>query len=151
MQPTIDVRGLTKRYGLIAAVDDLTFTVRPGEVTGFIGPNGAGKSTTMRLIMGLDFAQAGTATVAGCRSRDLTEPLTTMGTLLDASAPHPARTARNHLRWLAHSNGISTARVDTVLAQVGLGRAATGGSVASPWACARGWASHQRCWETRRF
>ncbi len=70
--------------------------------------------------MGLDFPQAGTATVAGCRYRDLTEPLTTMGTLLDASAPHPARTARNHLRWLAHSNGISTVRVDAALAQVGL-------------------------------
>jgi len=124
MQSTIDVRGLTKRYGRIVAVDDLTFTVRPGEVTGFIGPNGAGKSTTMRLIMGLDFPQAGTAAVAGCRYRDLTEPLTTMGTLLDASAPHPARTARNHLRWLAHSNGISAARVDAVLAQVGLESAA---------------------------
>jgi ABC-2 type transport system ATP-binding protein len=124
MQSTIDVRGLTKRYGRIVAVDDLTFTVRPGEVTGFIGPNGAGKSTTMRLIMGLDFPQAGTATVAGCRYRDLTEPLATMGALLDASAPHPARTARNHLRWLAHSNGISTARVDAVLAQAGLESAA---------------------------
>jgi ABC-type oligopeptide transport system ATPase subunit len=76
MQSTIDVRGLTKRYGRTMAVNDLTFTVRPGEVTGFIGPNGAGKSTTMRLIMGLDFPQAGTATVAGCRYRDLTEPLT---------------------------------------------------------------------------
>jgi ABC-2 type transport system ATP-binding protein len=124
MQSTIDVRGLTKRYGRIVAVDDLTFTVRPGEVTGFIGPNGAGKSTTMRLIMGLDFPQAGTATVAGCRYRDLTEPLTTMGTLLDASAPHPARSARNHLRWLAHSNGISTVRVAAVLAQIGLEPAA---------------------------
>src|SRR5258707_15699796 len=73
-----------------------------------------------QAIMGLDFPQAGPATVAGCRYRALTEPLTTMGTLLDASAPHPARTARNHLRWLAHSNGISTVRVDAVLAQVGL-------------------------------
>jgi len=124
MQSTIDVDGLTKRYGRVVAVDDLTFTVRPGEVTGFIGPNGAGKSTTMRLIMGLDFPHAGAATVAGRRYRDLTEPLTTMGTLLDASAPHPARTARNHLRWLAHSNGISTARVGAVLAQVGLEPAA---------------------------
>jgi len=124
MQPTIEVSGLTKRYGRIVAVDDLTFTVRPGDVTGFIGPNGAGKSTTMRLIMGLDFPHAGTATVAGSRYRDLTEPLTAIGTLLDASAPHPARTARNHLRWLAHSNGISAARVDAVLAQVGLASAA---------------------------
>jgi ABC-2 type transport system ATP-binding protein len=98
--------------------------VRPGEVTGFIGPNGAGKSTTMRLIMGLDFADAGTATVAGRHYRDLPEPLTIIGTLLDASAVHPGRTARNHLRWLAYSNGIARARVEAVLAEVGLASAA---------------------------
>ncbi len=124
MQSTIEVQGLTKRFGRVVAVDDLSFTVRPGEVTGFIGPNGAGKSTTMRLTMGLDFPQAGTATVAGRRYRDLAEPLTTIGTLLDAGAVHPGRTARNHLRWLAHSNGIASGRVDAVLAQVGLERVA---------------------------
>ena len=124
MEPTIEVHGLTKRYGHTVAVDDLTFTVPPGAVTGFIGPNGAGKSTTMRLVMGLDYPQAGTATVAGRRYRDLAEPLTTIGTLLDASAVHPGRSARNHLRWLAYSNGIGRARVDRVLADVGLDRVA---------------------------
>src|SRR5258706_150741 len=93
MQSTIEVQGLTKRFGRVVAVDDLSFTVRPGEVTGFIGPNGAGKSTTIRLTMGLDFPQAGTATVAGRRYRDLAEPLTTIGTLLDARAVHPGRAA----------------------------------------------------------
>ncbi len=120
MQSTIEVQGLTKRYGRTVAVHDLSFTVQPGKVTGFIGPNGAGKSTTMRLIMGLDFPQAGTATVAGRRYRDLPEPLTAIGTLLDAGAPHPGRTARNHLRWLAYSNGIGRRRVDAVIAEVGL-------------------------------
>jgi ABC-2 type transport system ATP-binding protein len=120
MQSTIEVDGLTKRFGRTVAVDDLSFAVQPGKVTGFIGPNGAGKSTTMRLVMGLDFPQAGTATVAGRRYRDLPEPLTTIGALLDAGAPHPGRTARNHLLWLAYSNGIGRARVDAVLAQVGL-------------------------------
>src|SRR5258706_353115 len=124
MQSTIEVQGLTKRFGRVGAVDDLSSTVRPGEVTGFIGPNGAGKSTTIRLTMGLDFPQAGTGTGAGRRYGALAGPLTTIGPLLDAGAVHPGRTARNHLRWLAHSNGIASGRVDAVLAQVGLERVA---------------------------
>jgi ABC-2 type transport system ATP-binding protein len=119
MQPTIHVQGLTKRYGAATAVDDVTFAVRPGEVTAFIGPNGAGKSTTMRIILGLDAAD-GTVSINGARYRDLDDPLRTIGALLDANAVHPGRTARNHLRWLACTNSIPAARVDEVLAQVGL-------------------------------
>ncbi|SHN47756.1 ABC transporter ATP-binding protein [Cryptosporangium aurantiacum] len=117
---TIEIRGLTKRFGARTAVDDLTFTVRPGQVTGFLGPNGAGKTTTMRVILGLDAPTAGTATVDGHRYRDLPQPMRTMGALLDARAVHPSRTARSHLRCLARSNGLPDARVDEVLADVGL-------------------------------
>ncbi|MDG3010052.1 ABC transporter ATP-binding protein [Rhodococcus sp. D2-41] len=116
----IEVRGLTKRYGPTLAVDDLSFQVRPGSVTGFLGPNGAGKSTTMRMILGLDRPTAGTALIAGKPYRDLDHPLRTVGALLDAKWVHPNRSARSHLRWMAASNGIPDSRVDEVLALVGL-------------------------------
>jgi ABC-2 type transport system ATP-binding protein len=120
MEPTIEVRALRKRYRTTVAVDGMSFTVRAGEVTGFVGPNGAGKSTTMRLILGLDSPDEGEALVNGHRYRSLRTPLTHVGALLDASALHPGRRARDHLLWLAHSNGIPKRRVDEVLDQVGL-------------------------------
>lgn len=116
----IETRGLTKRYGEITAVDDLSFTVEPGRVTGFLGPNGSGKSTTMRMILGLDRPSAGVALVNGRAYRDLKDPLRTVGALLDAKWVHPNRSARSHLRWLAATNRIPTARIDAVLDQVGL-------------------------------
>jgi len=121
----ITVRGLSKRYGVVHAVDDLTFEVEPGAVTGFLGPNGAGKSTTMRMVMGLDRPTAGSATVDGARYVDLPAPLHRVGALLDAGAMHPGRTGRAHLRVAALSNGISRARVDEVIDQVGLEAAAS--------------------------
>jgi ABC-2 type transport system ATP-binding protein len=117
---TIEVRGLRKRYRSTVAVDDLSFTVEPGMVTGFVGPNGAGKSTTMRIILGLDAADGGTALVGGRPYRMLARPLRTVGVLLDASAVHPGRSARNHLLWLAQSNAIPRRRVDEVLDLAGL-------------------------------
>ena len=116
----IEVRGLTKRYGDTLAVDDLTFEVRPGVVTGFLGPNGAGKSTTMRMILGLDHPTAGEALIDGRTYRTIDEPLRHVGALLEADALHPGRSARNHLRIAAHSNGIPMSRVDEILEQVGL-------------------------------
>lgn len=116
----IDVEGLTKQYGQVRAVDDLTFSVKPGIVTGFLGPNGAGKSTTMRMILGLDRPTAGTATIGGKRYRELKSPVTEVGALLDAKAVHPNRSAANHLKWLAQSNGLPARRVDEVLNLVGL-------------------------------
>jgi ABC-2 type transport system ATP-binding protein len=124
MQPSIEVRGLRKRYRSTVAVDGLSFSVRPGEVTGFVGPNGAGKSTTMRLIMGLDHPDEGDALVGGQPYRTLRTPLTQVGALLDSAAIHPGRRARDHLLWLAHSNGVSRQRVDAVIEQVGLTSAA---------------------------
>src|SRR6266571_6176656 len=120
MEATIDVTGLRKRFGSTVALDGVTFAVRPGQVTGFVGPNGAGKSTTMRVILGLDAADAGTALVGGRPYRSLARPLTRVGSLLDASALQPGRTGRNHLLWLARSQGIPDGRVDAVLGQVGL-------------------------------
>ncbi|MDR7330342.1 ABC transporter ATP-binding protein [Corynebacterium guangdongense] len=116
----IDVSNLTKVYGPVRAVDDLSFRVKPGIVTGFLGPNGAGKSTTMRMILGLDAPTVGTATINGRRYRELPRPLATVGALLDAKSVHPNRSAANHLRWLAQSNGIPTSRVGEVLELVGL-------------------------------
>jgi ABC-2 type transport system ATP-binding protein len=116
----IVTRGLTKRYGKTVAVDGLSFTVPSGVVTGFLGPNGSGKSTTMRMIMGLDLPDAGSATVNGLLYDELRWPLREVGALLDAKAFHPGRTARQHLRWLAKSNEIPAARVDEVLDIVGL-------------------------------
>jgi ABC-2 type transport system ATP-binding protein len=124
MQPSIEVRGVRKRYRSTVAVDGLSFSVRSGEVTGFIGPNGAGKSTTMRLIMGLDAPDEGQALVGGQAYRALRSPLTKVGALLDASAVHPGRPGRDHLLWMAYSNGIARRRVGEVLEQVGLATAA---------------------------
>jgi len=116
----IEARGLVKRYGATAAVNDLSFTIRPGLVTGFLGPNGAGKTTTMRLILGLDYPSAGTVTVNGKPYAQLPDPMHQVGALLDAGAVHGGRTARNHLLALAQTNGISRRRVDEVLGLVGL-------------------------------
>ena len=116
----IEAERVSKRYGRTLAVDDLSFTVAAGQVTGFLGPNGSGKSTTMRMVMGLDAPTSGRTTVNGGRYSDLRFPLHQVGALLDASAVHPGRTARNHLLWLADSNAIARERVDVVLAKVGL-------------------------------
>jgi len=121
----IDARGLVKRYGEKVAVDDLTFQVRPGIVTGFLGPNGAGKSTTMRMIIGLDAPTTGTVTVNGRPYVDQRAPLHEVGALLEAKAVHNGRTARNHLLVLAATCGISSRRVDQLLDLVGLGEVAT--------------------------
>jgi ABC-2 type transport system ATP-binding protein len=119
-EATIEVTAVHKRYGPAVALDGMTFTVRPGRVTGFVGPNGAGKSTTMRVILGLDSADKGQALVGGRPYRSLRRPLTRLGSLLDAGALQPSRTARNHLLWLAHSQGIPVRRVNETLEQVGL-------------------------------
>lgn len=120
----ISVQGLTKTYGSVRAVDDLTFDVEQGMVTGFLGPNGAGKSTTMRVVMGLDRPTAGTATINGKRYAEMTRPLREVGALLDPGAMHSGRTGRAHLRVAALTNGIPATRVDEVIEQVGLGGAA---------------------------
>ncbi|HTX01657.1 MAG TPA: ABC transporter ATP-binding protein, partial [Acidimicrobiales bacterium] len=116
----IEARELTKHYGDKVAVDDLSFTVRPGVVTGFLGPNGSGKSTTMRLVMGLDAPSAGDATVNGRQYHDLSWPLREVGALLEAKAIHPGRSARAHLQMLAQANRIPPRRVDELLELVGL-------------------------------
>ena len=116
----ISVGELTKRFGSKLAVDHLGFEVRPGVVTGFLGPNGSGKSTTMRCMLGLDRPEAGVALFDGKPYHDLRRPLHEVGALLDAGYVHPGRSARNHLRWLAASNGIARTRVDEVLEMVGL-------------------------------
>src|SRR5262245_31923392 len=120
MDATIETHALTKRYGKTVAVDDLSFAVRPGRVTGFVGPNGAGKTTTMQLLLGLAAPQAGEALVGGRRYVDVDRPLTVVGALLDAGAVPPGRSARSHLRWIAQSNGIGRRRPDEVLRLVGL-------------------------------
>jgi ABC-2 type transport system ATP-binding protein len=122
----IVTHGLTKRYGTKLAVDDLSFSVTPGVVTGFLGPNGSGKSTTMRMILGLDVPDAGSALVNGHAYAELSWPLREVGALLDAKAFHPGRSARNHLRWLAQTNDIPAARIDEVLDIVGLTAVADG-------------------------
>jgi ABC-2 type transport system ATP-binding protein len=121
---TITVTGVRKRFGSIMALDGMTFCVSPGEVTGFVGPNGAGKSTTMRVILGLDAADEGGALIGEQRYQDLRQPLRHVGALLDASALEPSRSGRNHLLWLAHSQGLTAKRVDAVIEQVGLQSAA---------------------------
>jgi ABC-2 type transport system ATP-binding protein len=121
---SIEVAGLRKRFGATQALDGMSFTVTPGQITGFVGPNGAGKSTTMRVILGLDAAEEGTALIGGRPYRSLRQPLSHIGALLDAAAVQPSRTARNHLLWLAHSQGYPAARVDEVIRQVGLDSAA---------------------------
>jgi ABC-2 type transport system ATP-binding protein len=116
----IEANGLTKRYGPKTAVDDLTFVVRPGVVTGFLGPNGAGKSTTMRLLLGLDRPSAGSSRINGRRYADHRAPLREVGALLEARAVHTGRSARSHLLAMAATNGISRARVEEMLGLVGL-------------------------------
>ncbi|MGH2600961.1 MAG: ABC transporter ATP-binding protein, partial [Dehalococcoidia bacterium] len=116
----IEVRGLTKRFGSTVAVDDLSFDIIPGVVTGFLGPNGAGKSTTMRMILGLDQPSAGTVTVNGRSYRDCPAPMREVGALLDAKAIQGGRTAAQHLHWLAQAGGIPRQRVGEVLDIVGL-------------------------------
>jgi len=120
----IEVQGLSKHYGERVAVDDLSFTIKPGTVTGFLGPNGAGKSTTMRLILGLDRPTSGSATVNGKRYRDLAAPLHEVGALLEARAVHTGRSGYNHLLALAQTHGIPRSRVDEVIELVGLGSVA---------------------------
>jgi ABC-2 type transport system ATP-binding protein len=120
----IEAHGLTKRYGSTTAVDHMSFTVKPGRVTGFLGPNGAGKSTTMRMIVGLDRPSEGAVTVNGRRYADHRAPLQEVGALLDAKAVHTGRTARNHLRVMAATHGIATSRVDEVIDMTGLGSVA---------------------------
>jgi ABC-2 type transport system ATP-binding protein len=121
----IEVRDLTKRFGDKVAVDHLSFTVEPGRVTGFLGPNGAGKSTTMRLILGLDRANGGTATINGVPYARLPRPLLTVGALLEARSVHTGRSARNHLLFLAQTQGLPASRVDSMLELVGLRDVAT--------------------------
>jgi ABC-2 type transport system ATP-binding protein len=124
MEATIEVSGLRKRFGPAQALDGMSFTVRPGQVTGFVGPNGAGKSTTMRVVLGLDSPDEGTALVGGKPYRSLRHPLSQVGALLDAAALHPGRSGRNHLLWLAHSQGLTAGRVDEVIELTGLRTAA---------------------------
>src|ERR1700722_6923434 len=120
MQATIEVSGLRKRFGPTVELDGMSFIVQPGQVTGFVGPNGAGKSTTMRVILGLDAADDGKATVGGKSYARLRQPMRVIGSLLDAGALQPSRSARNHLLWLAHSQGLGATRVDEVIEQAGL-------------------------------
>jgi ABC-2 type transport system ATP-binding protein len=120
MEASIEVTGLRKRFGPTLALDGMTFSVLPGQVTGFVGPNGAGKSTTMRVILGLDAPDEGTALVGGQPYQILRHPLSQVGALLDAGALQPSRSARNHLLWLAHSQGLGAKRVDEVVEAAGL-------------------------------
>ena len=124
MKVTIEVTGLRKRFGPAVALDGISFSVAPGQVTGFVGPNGAGKTTTIRVILGLDAADEGSALIDGQPYAALRHPLSRVGSLLDAGALHPSRTARNHLLWLAYSQGLPARRVDEVLADAGLQRVA---------------------------
>jgi ABC-2 type transport system ATP-binding protein len=120
----IDVRGLTKEYGGVKVVDDVSFAAEPGRVTGFLGPNGAGKTTTLRLLLGLAEPTGGTATIGGARYADLGEPALRVGAVLETSGAHEDRTGHDHLRVICRAAGIPMARVDAVLAAVGLTRAA---------------------------
>ena len=120
MQATIEVTGLRKRFGPTLALDGMSFAVQPGQVTGFVGPNGAGKSTTMRVVLGLDAPDEGQARVGGQPYQGLRHPMRVIGSLLDAGALQPSRSARNHLLWLAHSQGLPASRVDEVIEQAGL-------------------------------
>ena len=124
MEATIEVAGLRKRFGSTLALAGMSFIVQPGQVTGFVGPNGAGKSTTMRVILGLDAPDQGSALISGQPYRKLRRPLSHIGAMLDAAALQPGRTARNHLLWLAHSQGLGGRRVDEVMERAGLTSAA---------------------------
>jgi ABC-2 type transport system ATP-binding protein len=124
MDATIEVTGLRKRFGPTVAVDGLTFRVEAGQITGFVGPNGAGKSTTMRVVLGLDSADDGSALIGGQPYASLRHPLSHVGALLDAGALQPSRKARDHLLWLAHSQGLGARRVDEAIELTGLSTAA---------------------------
>ena len=145
----IEAHALTKRYGPVTAVDQLSFDVRPGVVTGFLGPNGSGKSTTMRLILGLDAADHGTVRVAGRGYHDLSFPLREVGALLETKAFHPGRSVRAHLTALAASNAIPLSRVDQTLQLVGLQTAASRKGGQLSLGMPSGWASPPRCSATR--
>ena len=121
---TLEIAKVTKRYGHETVVDNLTFAVRPGLVTGFLGPNGAGKSTTMKVLLDLAAADHGQATIAGTRYRDLADPVRTVGVVLEPNAFHPGRSGRNHMHVLADATGIASARIDELLGMVGLTHAA---------------------------
>lgn len=120
----LEIENVTKSYGHEVVVDDLSFTVAPGRVTGFLGPNGAGKSTTMKVLLDLASADSGHASIAGTRYRDLDDPARTVGVVLEPNAFHPGRSGRNHLRILADGSGISPARIDALLEMVELSHAA---------------------------
>ena len=120
----IEIHGLSKRFGSVVAVDDLTFSVSSGRVTGFLGPNGAGKTTTLRMLLGLVRPSAGSATIGGLAYADLADPLHLVGAGLDGSSFHPGRTARDHLRWVCVAAGVPASRADEVLRLVGLADAA---------------------------
>ena len=145
----IEASGLTKRYGAKTAVDAVTFTVKPGEVTGFLGPNGAGKSTTMRMIVGLDRPSSGGVTVNGKVYRDSAAPLREVGVLLDAKAVHTGRTAYNHLLAMGATHGIGASRVREVIEMAGCraSPASAWGDSRSAWGSAL--ASLLRCWAIR--
>ena len=145
----IEIHELTKRYGPTTAVSDLTFTVRPGTVTGFLGPNGAGKSTTMRMILGLDEPTSGSVTVNGRPPRAHAAPLHEVGGMLDPRAVHPSRSAYHHLLALAQTTGIRRSRVDEVIDAVGLHDVAGWRRGSSPSAWRSGSASPRRCSATR--
>ena len=145
----IEARGLVKHHRSTLAVNDLSFDVRPGTVTGLLGPNGAGKSTTMRMIMGLDRPDAGRVRIGGKGYGGLRWPLREVGALLEAKAFHPGRTARTHLTALATSNAIGRRRVEEVLAITGLEKSADRRAGSSRSACPSGWASPRRCSATR--
>ena len=145
----IEAQSLTKRYGDKVAVDDLSFSVEPGKITGFLGPNGAGKTTTMRLILGLDRPTKGTVTVHGKDFRELGQPMREVGALLDAKAVHGGRSAYNHLLCLAQTNNLPARRVNEVLDLVGLADVARKRSKGFSSAWASGSASPARCSATR--
>ncbi|SHF61206.1 ABC transporter [Streptoalloteichus hindustanus] len=146
----IEIAGLTKRYGAVTAVDDLTFAVGPGLVTGFLGPNGAGKSTTMRMLLGLGRPTSGRALVHGRPYPELPDPLRWVGALVDARSVHKGRTVASHLLWLARTNGIGRRRVAEVLELVGLagvGRRRAGALSLGTWRNDSAWPP--RCWAIR--
>lgn len=142
---SIEASGLTKRYGDVTAVHDLTFTVRPGAVTGFLGPNGAGKTTTLRMLTGLVTPTSGAATIGGQPYGRLTQPSRTVGAVFDGNAFHPGHTARDHLRLYAAMAGCPDSRVAELLDLLGLAHAADRRTRGSPPACANGSASLRRC------
>jgi ABC-2 type transport system ATP-binding protein len=143
------VAGLSKSFGTVRAVDNLSFTVEPGSVTGFLGPNGAAKTTTLRMVLGLVHPTAGHATIGGLPYHRLHNPTLVVGAALESSSFHPARTARNHLRILCTVAGLPMARADEVLELVGLRDAARARSAATRWGCGSASAWPPRWSETR--